>query len=103
MSAPTIEPGLETQPLLSVFAVRAELEPFADIRHFDAEIDAAIEHAASTGDFDRLREALITNLGFALMAKNAGTHARLPILQRGENLKRMIREWVAEHPEACHS
>jgi hypothetical protein len=80
MTAPTIErPHAERpEPLPPVFAVRAEVEPHADVRHFDEEIDAAIQSAAATGSFEALREALHTWLGIALMAKNADQHVRLP-------------------------
>lgn len=104
MSAPTVdrEGTTSKQPLPSVFAVRAEVAEVADVRFFDREIDAAIEHAASTGSFDELKGALYTWLGMALQAKNAGAHARLPIEQRGESLQGLVREWVAAHPEAVH-
>lgn len=90
------------EPLLSVFAVRAELEPVADTSHFDCEVDAAIEHAAVTGSFDRLRAALCTWLGIALQAKNAHLLAGLDIDGRSELQQRLVREWVEQHPETVH-
>jgi hypothetical protein len=102
MTAPTIERTQADlpEPLPSVFAVRAEVEPFADVRHFDEEIDAAIQSAAATGSFEALRGALRTWLGIALMAKHADTHARLPFEQRGVNRDRMVAQWLAEHAAA---
>jgi len=99
MTAPTMNrPSAPSEePLPSVFAVRAELEPFADIRHFDRQVDAAIQSAAATGSFGQLREVLLTQLGFALMAKHADTHVRLPMEQRGVNRDRMVAQWLAEH------
>lgn len=104
MTAPTVhrpDTGHD-EPLLSVFAVRAELEPFADLSYFDQEIDAAIEHAAVTGSFDRLRAALRAWLGIALQAKNAHRLTSLDMHGRGELQARLVAEWVAEHPEAVH-
>lgn len=104
MTAPTVHrtDTSHDEPLLSVFAVRAELEPFADVSHFDREIDAAIEHAAATGSFDRLRSALRTWLGIAVQASNAHRLTGLDMHGRGELQARLVAEWVAEHPEAVH-
>ena len=103
MATPTIDrPGAARPPLLSVFAVRAELEPFADVRPFDREIDAAIEHAADTGSFDRLREALRIWLGIALQARHADEHVRLPRERRAEHQQELVDRWLQEHPEAAH-
>lgn len=85
-----------------MFAVRAELEPFADTAHFDSEIDAAIEHAAHTGSFEQLRAVLRTWLGIALQVKSAHLLSGLDAHGRGELQQRLVREWIEQHPEAVH-
>jgi hypothetical protein len=106
MSAPTIDRDRTTrpEPILSVFAVRAELEPHADnatLAYFGKQVDSGIEHAVLTGSFDQLHVTLRTWLGIGLMAQNADRIARLSIEQRGQLQNQLIREWIATRPDAA--
>jgi hypothetical protein len=101
----TDRPSAARAPMVvSVFAVRTELEPFSDLRMFDREIDAAIGHAAETGSFDRLHTALRNWLAIALMAQHAATHKRLPqqMQQRAQLQQQLTEQWIHQHPEAMH-
>ena len=105
MSAPTIDRSrtARPEPILSVFAVRAELEPHADnstLAHFGRQVDSGIEHAVLTGSFDQLHATLRTWLAIGLMAQNADRIARLSIEQRGQVQNQLIREWIAARPDA---
>jgi hypothetical protein len=100
-TATTERPGAPVPPL-SVLAVRAELEPFSDLRVFDQEVDTAIRHAAETGAIDRLHTTLRTWLGIALLARYAAEHGSLPreMERRGELQQELMDRWLHEHPAA---
>lgn len=101
-ATPTTErPGAPVPPL-SVLAVRAELQPFTDLRVFDQEIDTEIRHAADTGSIDQLHTTLRTWLSIALLARYAAEHEGLPRQRerRGELQQELIDRWLHEHPEA---
>lgn len=106
MTAPTIERrhAEHPEPLPSVFAVRAELEPNADagtLAFFETQVDAAIRHAADTGSFTRLGETLRSWLGIALQAKNPDLLSGLDIHGRGALQRRLVSEWLADHGQAA--
>lgn len=86
------------EPLLPVFAVRAELAPHTDISFFDRQVDAAIAHGARTGDFSQLRKGLRGWLQAALSAKHVGELAGQPIAERTRILARLTDEWIEQHP-----
>jgi hypothetical protein len=88
----------QPEPLLPVFAVRAELAPYTDISFFDQQVGAAIEYGARTGDFSQLRKGLRGWLHAALSAKHVGELTGKPIAERSQILARLMRQWQDEHP-----
>jgi hypothetical protein len=102
-TATTDRPGAPVPPL-SLLAVRAELQPFSDLRVFDHEVDTAIRHAAETGSIDQLHTTLRTWLGIALLARYADQHKGLPqeMEQRAELQQQLTDQWLHEHPKATH-
>ncbi len=108
MTAPTIERrhAEHPEPLPSVFAVRAELEANADsgtLSFFEAQVDAAIRHAADTGSFTQLGATLRSWLGIALQAKNPDLLSGLDINGRGALQQRLVSEWLADRSGASQS
>jgi len=99
MTAQTVGvPAADAEPLLPVFAVRAELAPHTDISFFDRQVDAAIAHGARTGDFTQLRKGLRGWLQAALSAKHIGELAGQPMEERTRILARLTDEWIEQHP-----
>jgi len=91
-------PGtLPGDPMPPLLAVRAFLGLYAGLEHFDAEVEAALQDAAATGDFQELREAVAAGLWCAICAEHVEEIVHLPPAERGEILRGHMTRWLDEH------
>jgi len=88
---PGTRPGDPMPPLL---AVRAFLAMHADVRHFDADVEAALIEAERTGTFQVLREAIAGYLWSAICAEHVEEIGRAPRDQRTEPLQGHMIKWI---------
>lgn len=91
---PGTQPGDPMPPLL---AVRAFLGLYAGLEHFDAEVEAALQDAAATGDFRELREAIAGGLWCAICAQHVEGIVHLPPAERGQILRGHMAAWLDAH------
>lgn len=82
------------EPMPPLFAVRALYARHADVKSFDAGIEAALTEAEHAGDFRVLRAAIARYLWSAICAEHALDLGSLPTDQRADLLRTRMLEWL---------
>ena len=82
------------EPMPPLFTVRALYARHADVKSFDAGIEAALIEAEHAGDFRVLRAAIAGYLWSAICAEHALDLGSLPADQRADLLRARMLEWL---------